>query len=751
MAPMLEKDGKPPGAAASPQPDAVSAGPPEGYSRERFEELESRLRSTERGLQLALAELSRMHSSRMWRVASAYWRVLEWTRLLRRRLFHPLDAARAAAPRMLPIGFRLGLVRVLRWFRRDARPDTVGWSPAGEPSPAEDRARPSLICLPVIDWEFRTQRPQHLLSRLAGRGWRVYYAALNPAAGEGGVLVRDEPIAPGIREVRLPSGRELDPYRDRLDPDARDRMEAAVREFAAGARIHDAAVLCHLPFWSPLADALRRSLGWPVVYDMMDLHGGFSSNAPGMVGEEKDLVAGADLVVVTSAALEDSARRRAKRVVRIPNGCDAGFWGRAWEPVLDGDIPHPIIGYFGAISEWFDVDLVRDLALRRRTWSFALIGSTWGASVEGLRVLPNVHLLGEVPYERLPALAAAFDVGIIPFKDSELTRATDPVKLYEMLALGLDVVASPLPEIVRLGDLVRQAATADEFLSAIQSALVERGDERAAARRRSFARDNDWDARADRFDESLRECFPLVSIVVVTYNNLPLTRMCLASIRARTEYPRYEIVVVDNGSGDGTAEYLRQVAAESLDTKVILNSENRGFAAANNQGLAVARGEILCLLNNDTVVARGWLSSLVRALRLNPSWGLVGPVTNAIGNEARVNVDYEDIEEMPEWAARWVVERRGRSFAIPMLALYCAAMRRDVWEAVGELDERFGVGMFEDDDYCRRIRRAGYELRCVEDAFVHHWQRASFRLLGEQQYQDVLERNRALFREKWRS
>jgi GT2 family glycosyltransferase/glycosyltransferase involved in cell wall biosynthesis len=617
-------------------------------------------------------------------------------------------------------------------------------------TPERPGGRPALLCLPVVDWEFRRQRPQHLLERLARRGWCVVYAALLPAASETHVAVREEPLADGVQGIRLPARGRLDPHLDRLDARELELMVAALRRFALETRLHDVVVLCHLPFWGPLARALRTEFGWPVVYDMMDLHGGFSSNSGAMIGDEKDLVAHADLVVVTSAALEECVRQREGRVARIPNGCDAGFWGRAWEPLPDGGIPHPIIGYFGAISEWFDVDVVRELALRRPAWSFVLIGCTWGASVECLHVLPNVHLLGEMPYEQLPALAAGFDVGIIPFKDTALTRATDPVKLYEMLALGMPVVASPLPEIVAHGDVVTVAHGAAGFEAAVLATLVAGRDQASVARRQSFARDNDWEVRADCFHEGLLECFPLVSIVIVTYNNLPLTRMCLDSIRARTEYPRYEIVVVDNGSSDGTAEYLRQAAAESRDTKVILNSENRGFAAANNQGLAVARGEILCLLNNDTVVARGWLSSLVRALRLNRSWGLVGPVTNSIGNEARVNVDYEDVAEMPEWAAHWVARHRGRSFAIPMLALYCAAMRREVWEAVGELDERFEVGMFEDDDYCRRIRRAGYELRCLEDAFVHHWQMAGFKLLGDERYRELYERNRERFRAKWR-
>ena len=91
----------------------------------------------------------------------------------------------------------------------------------------------------------------------------------------------------------------------------------------------------------------------------------------------------------------------------------------------------------------------------------------------------------------------------------------------------------------------------------------------------------------------------------------------------------------------------------------------------------------------------------------------------------------------------------GETFAIPMLAFFCAALRRQTWEAVGPLDERFGAGMFEDDDWCRRARAQGWEIRCARDAYVHHWQKATFRKLGEKAYRALYEENRRKYEEKW--
>src|SRR5262249_8741225 len=144
-------------------------------------------------------------------------------------------------------------------------------------------------------------------------------------------------------------------------------------------------------------------------------------------------------------------------------------------------------------------------------------------------------------------------------------------------------------------------------------------------------------------------------------------------------------------------------------------------------------------------------STLVRHLTAEPKAGLIGPVTNQIGNEARIDVGYADLAAMPAWAAQYVRENDDRTFPIRMLAMFCVATRRDVFEEGGPLAERFGMGMFEDDDYAHRVRAAGYEIVCCRDAFVHHWMKASFRRMPEAEYRALFERNRRLYQEKWGS
>src|SRR5690606_4405858 len=125
---------------------------------------------------------------------------------------------------------------------------------------------------------------------------------------------------------------------------------------------------------------------------------------------------------------------------------------------------------------------------------------------------------------------------------------------------------------------------------------------------------------------------------------------------------------------------------------IVLNRDNRGFSAANNQGLKLATGEYVVLLNNDTVVTNGWLRTMVNHLRRDQSIGILGPVTNNIGNEAKIDLAYSDLSQMHDAAAEYVREHTGETFDIDVLGFFCVIFSRDILNAVGTLDEGFGLG-----------------------------------------------------------
>ena len=237
---------------------------------------------------------------------------------------------------------------------------------------------------------------------------------------------------------------------------------------------------------------------------------------------------------------------------------------------------------------------------------------------------------------------------------------------------------------------------------------------------------------------------PDASIVIVTHNQLAVSRLCLTSVLAFSE--NVEVIVVDNASSDGTCDFLRKLAARDARVRAIFNDSNTGFSRANNAGLSAARGEILVLLNNDTIVPPGWLPRL--AAHLRDGVGAVGPVTNRIGNEAEVETGYATFGEFLREAATRSEQRE--TFEIPTLTMFCLAMRRATFEKIGPLDERYTIGLLEDDDYSERVRAAGLRLLCAEDVLVHHFGQASFgSLVAGGEYARLLAENQKRFAEKW--
>ena len=194
----------------------------------------------------------------------------------------------------------------------------------------------------------------------------------------------------------------------------------------------------------------------------------------------------------------------------------------------------------------------------------------------------------------------------------------------------------------------------------------------------------------------------------------------------------------------------------AVPVTVIANATNRGFPAAINQ---VVRGEFLVLLNNDVVVTEGWLGQLVALASVEGGTteggipkskiGLVGPMSNYAAPPQLVeDVPYRDLDEMQGFARGWREEHRGKWFTVRKLSGFCLLMTRDVYQAVGGLDERFGLGFFDDDDLAERARRAGFELAVAYDLFVHHFGSRTFVGNGVDAAQ-VLDENAKRFAAKW--
>lgn len=604
-----------------------------------------------------------------------------------------------------------------------------------------------IFVFPIIDWHFRIQRPQHISQRLARRGYRIFYFSTTflPATDTPFRVVETPEEGVFLCQISCPTPHPVI-YSGSLTSAQQTWLAQAICGLHDLVGTRPALALLHLPFWRPLAAKLPVAA---TIYDCMDYHAGFSNTLNDAHSEEHSLIVRADLVVTSSAALLAHVDASTNTAL-IRNGADVDFFATPTAHHTNPRSSRPTVGYFGAIADWFDTELVAVAAKEFECWDFVLIGSTAHADITELRALPNVKLLGELPYGDLPKQLELFDICIIPFKLNDLILHTNPVKIYEYLSAGKPVVATPLPELQLLDKgLVHLAGTHEAFLKSLTDAMSECGDLDKAGARKRWAAGQTWDNRADQFSKAISSCLPRISVVVLCYNNLTFTKACLSSLEQFTLYPNWELVLVDNASQDDTANYLRDYAKTRSWVRVLCTNRNLGFSGGNNFGLKDASGEYFVLLNNDTFVTRNWLAALVRHLRRDPALGLVGPVTNNIGNEAKIDISYKDMDEMTFKALAYTQNNHGNLLYVDNIAFFCVAFSREMHAQVGSLDESFGYGFFEDDDYCKRAQLAGYKIAIAEDVFVHHHLSASFDSLGKERRNAIFEQSRKVYERKW--
>lgn len=610
-----------------------------------------------------------------------------------------------------------------------------------------------IVVLSIIDFDFRFQRPQQLAAAFADKGHRVFWVSpsrfLSPSSQDSCQISR---LRDNIWEVKLAAPSQ-DIYRVPLSAVAAQHLRAGFREFYTRCGVVESCVLVQLPFWRSIAATLRDEFCSWVIYDCMDDWDTFPGIGEFNVREEAFLAQECDVLVVSAERLDAKFRSRGLRPVIVRNGADFEFFSAPGEssPALSG-IARPIVGYFGAIADWIDLDLVAFAAKARPEYSFVLVGEVFGRDLSGLCDLPNFHLLGNRAYTEMPELLRSYDVCTIPFVLNQVTHATDPVKLYEYLSQGKPVVASRLNELEGIKDLIYLAAGPEEFVSRLDEAVQESrigGTTPAMSRRIAFARENTWTSRRERLHQAACEKLPLVSVLILSYNSRDYIEACLESVCQRTTYPCLEVTVVDNGSTDGTREWLENTLKETSTFRLIALNTNIGFAAGNNLAVSQAQGSYFVFLNADTIVTPAWIGRMLRHFRDDAAIGLAGPMTNFAGNELKIDVDYQGLDDLEAFSHFNYHEYIRQSFDIAVVPLFCGFVPRHVWETTGPLDERFEVGMFEDDDFAIRVRNAGFRVIGARDCFVHHFGQGSFRQLSQVQYQEIFERNRSRFEQKW--
>lgn len=239
-----------------------------------------------------------------------------------------------------------------------------------------------------------------------------------------------------------------------------------------------------------------------------------------------------------------------------------------------------------------------------------------------------------------------------------------------------------------------------------------------------------------------------ISIVILSFNNYEeTTGKCLGALASDPDFKTWEVIVVDNASDANTQLRLGEAKHRYPEVNFVFNSQNVGFAGGNNIGIKLATGDIIILLNSDAFPSPGMLGRLAEHFAHDTRLGMVGPVTNAAGNEQCIYTKGDSMEEKIHEGLLYASNDEREIFSAYRLDFFCVAIPNYVLKQVGELDEDFGRGYYEDLDYSLRVKAAGFKLGVAEDTFVYHRGSTSFgKIPGETKA--LLKRNKRLVIQK---
>lgn len=379
--------------------------------------------------------------------------------------------------------------------------------------------RPTIIITSAVPWDGTTARPQHFAKGLAERGWNVLFVdapvtwlaplknrltlpLLVPAR-----RVRDIPMPDGSGSLRVLSPIACLPFGNRyrlLNRWNQRLLALQIQSVVAGPCVL-------LPMLPSSVDLLPYLHPVAVLYDCVDFHAEFVGTLnPAVVEQmEWDLVHVSRTVFATAEALAERLRQQHTDVRLIPNAAEiAHFRETVTAPVHDRlqSIPEPRVILVGGIGSWVDQSFIAHLAKARPDVSIVMIGPV-ETNVDALQTLPNVHFLGLQPYAELPRYLAGCEATLVSFVQNELTRSVNPIKVYEYIAAGKEVIATPMPELTKLDAYIWIAPAAETAVDVLNRVLS--GETRtSAADREAFIEQHSWHARIDLVEGALREFVP---------------------------------------------------------------------------------------------------------------------------------------------------------------------------------------------------------------------------------------------------
>lgn len=370
----------------------------------------------------------------------------------------------------------------------------------------------NIVCI-ASNWDAHPTSKHHVMRRLAEHNdviWVNFHASRRPSLGSasdrGAIFRRLRQACAGAKQV-LPRLRVLSPL---VLPVPESPLARAFNAQLLARQIR--AALRSLPkrpvqlwlFTPDVPELIPRLSFERIVYYCVDDFPAFAGFNAGLITKlEEKTIAASDLVLATSAPLLEKCRRLHADTRFLPHGVDVAHFARAATlgeheiPADVRDLPSPVFGYFGLISDYVDLELIATVARRRRDWQFVLLGNS-SVPLDAAMNIPNVRLLGGKSYESLPSYCRKFSVGIIPFRMNRLVTAVNPIKLREYLAAGLPVLSAPMCEVERYAPAVQTAETPVEFEAAAERILAAGRSVESDAARTALVQEESWASRVEQ-------------------------------------------------------------------------------------------------------------------------------------------------------------------------------------------------------------------------------------------------------------
>lgn len=229
-------------------------------------------------------------------------------------------------------------------------------------------------------------------------------------------------------------------------------------------------------------------------------------------------------------------------------------------------------------------------------------------------------------------------------------------------------------------------------------------------------------------------------IIIPVWNQLTFTKDCIESIKRNTS-GEYRLIIIDNASDDETGKYLESIKLSAgKPVTLIRNDENMGFVKAANQGMTASDAHFVCILNNDTIVAKGWLNEMIDIANSAGDIGIVNPSSNNLGQKP---ADGEPVDLYAEKISK----SSGQHVELGAAIGFCMLIKREVIRKIGLFDEIYGMGNFEDTDFSRKAVKEGYKCVRACGAYVYHRESSSFSKVKT--FDEDFNRNKEIFEFRW--